>query len=253
MRLLGISDIHGDLAGVITLRKKVKSVFDAIVVAGDIASGELNSAQEIMSVLSTFGCPVLYVLGNWDWNVPYDVDLGRNCVHLHHRSFELCGVRFVGMSGVVQNWGLHPIALEVRQRAVNVSQARHLQDVKTRRLKRSPPWGGLYIFETERVNKEIYSRNREALIKTISEGNPLRTIVITHDRVFRMQEEIPNVPLYLFGHKHEYSDTVWRGSRYLNISCLDTNYLDGGWYHDINIDNEMKIDYESISIIDEKS
>lgn len=247
MKLLAISDVHSDLEGVKVLRSIEKNIYDVVVVAGDID----KNAQEIMQILSTFGCPVLFVLGNWDEEIPYDVNWGPSCTHIHHKGVEVGGIRFVGMSGVVQNWGLHPFAQEVKKRFSIASETRHLKDIKRRRLKRPPPWPGLNMFEVKESDREIASWNRARLIEVIKAGDPKRTVIVTHDRLYRMHEDVPGVPLYLFGHKHEFSDTDWKGSRYLNVSILCTSYIECGSYHDIEIDEEMRVTYETFTILED--
>ena len=62
LKLLAVSDIHGNVEAVKMLRERERNQFDAVVVAGDIGG---KAATEIMGVLATFACPVMYVLGNW--------------------------------------------------------------------------------------------------------------------------------------------------------------------------------------------
>lgn len=259
MRILAISDVHGDLGNIEKLRTIEQNVYDAIIVAGDITvGGKLGDeiARQIMSVLSSFGCPVLFVLGNWDNDIPYNVNWGVNCIHIHHTAVEIDGVRFVGMSGVVQNWGQHPHALEILARIEEKSRSKHLKDVKRRCLKKIPAWQGLTDSESRDADREILSCNLRNLIETIRLGDHSRTIVVTHDRLFRMHESVPGVPLYVFGHKHQFSDTHWKGSRYLNVSQFVTNYGDGGYepgggtYHDILVKEDMNLVVKSYSLLD---
>ena len=69
MRLLVISDIHGNVEAVRQRRGREANDYDAIVVAGDIGA---DAAAEIMAILGSFACPVLYVYGNWDRRLAYD-------------------------------------------------------------------------------------------------------------------------------------------------------------------------------------
>ena len=112
MRLLAISDIHGNVEAVGKLRGREGNRFDAVLVAGDIGA---EAAAEIMDILASFACPVLYVYGNWDRRLPYDLDFGPTCHHLHLRPVECCGWRFAGISGLPTSWGLNPIAAALRQ------------------------------------------------------------------------------------------------------------------------------------------
>jgi Icc-related predicted phosphoesterase len=112
MRLLAISDIHGNVDAVHRLRGREDNAFNAVVVAGDIGG---DAAAEIMDILVSFACPVLYIYGNWDRRLPYDSDFGPTCHHLHLRSVECCGWNFAGISGLPTSWGLNPIAATLRQ------------------------------------------------------------------------------------------------------------------------------------------
>ncbi|MFF9550336.1 metallophosphoesterase family protein [Methylobacterium fujisawaense] len=107
---MAISDIHGRVAAVERLRALESNRFDAVVVAGDIGS---EHAQAVMTVLATFECPVLYVYGNWDYDLPYDLDLGNRCRHLHHRGINIEGLFFTGFSGLPTHWGQNPIAAAI--------------------------------------------------------------------------------------------------------------------------------------------
>ena len=53
VRLLAVSDIHGNLGSVRDVRARERNNFDAIIVPGDIG----DNAEEIFSILSTFECP----------------------------------------------------------------------------------------------------------------------------------------------------------------------------------------------------
>ena len=93
MRILAVSDIHNNVRVVRRLRAQEQNAFDLIVAAGDIGG---DRTGEVLGILATFCCPVLYVLGNHDGQVAYDHDFGPTCHHLHHRVFEHEGVAIVG-------------------------------------------------------------------------------------------------------------------------------------------------------------
>lgn len=96
MRFLLASDIHNNVAAVRKLRDVENNRFDAVVVAGDIGS---KAAAEILGILATFECPVLYVFGNWDSRLGYDEDFGATCRHLHLEPHACGPLSFVGFSG----------------------------------------------------------------------------------------------------------------------------------------------------------
>lgn len=106
MRFLLISDIQGNTSAVRKLCALEGSNFNAVVVAGDIGNG-MESTREVFDLLQHFKCPILYVLGNWDNEIPYDTHFGPNCHHLHMKPFKCGPATFVGFSGCEAHWGLN--------------------------------------------------------------------------------------------------------------------------------------------------
>jgi predicted phosphodiesterase len=76
------------------LRAQEANDYDVVAVAGDIGTAR---ATDIFATLATFGCPVVYVNGNWD-RVPDGVAYGPN-IHLVHLEVVMVGgVVFAGYS-----------------------------------------------------------------------------------------------------------------------------------------------------------
>ena len=48
-----------------------------------------------------------------------------------------------------------------------------------------------------------------------------RIIVVTHERISRFREFFPGVHMHLFGHRHGFKDTIYQGTRFVNVSALD--------------------------------
>jgi putative phosphoesterase len=94
LKILALSDIHGDIKTVQLLAHTVNDC-DVIVVAGDITDfGGTEQADAVLSELGTLGLPVLAVTGNCDAPQVADVLL-RNSSLLDH-AVKLDGVLFVG-------------------------------------------------------------------------------------------------------------------------------------------------------------
>jgi predicted phosphodiesterase len=201
MKLLAVSDIHGNIDAVRRLRDRERNDFDAVVVAGDIGS---TAAPEILGLLASFECPVLYVFGNWDSKLPYDTSFGANCHHLHLRSVECGGWAFAGFSGLPAHWGQNPIAAAMEQ-------------------ERSPRRGTADRASKRRHARAIQHRNRQALadVIAISRAGPKRTIVVTHERQYRVHDDLAGVPLFLFGHRHGFEAATFKGAQFVNVSVLD--------------------------------
>jgi predicted phosphodiesterase len=161
MRILAISDIHNLVPAVQELRAREANDFDAVVLAGDFGS---HATQPIFDILSTFGCPVLYIRGNWDYQIDIRTIVGPNCFHVHNRSFAL------------GEWNVF----------------------------------GLDFSEVDRAE----------LAAKIRKVGSTKSIVVAHDRLTRTSQDMPGVPLFLYGHHHHFEDKTFKGSRFVNVSAL---------------------------------
>jgi hypothetical protein len=108
--MLAVSDIHNNLSCVKKLRAHEPNRFDAVVVAGDMGS---DTARECLQVLSTFGCPVVYVYGNWDYRLDYAATFSPSAKLLHIEPIEVGRIVFAGFSGCPTHWGENPLAREI--------------------------------------------------------------------------------------------------------------------------------------------
>jgi predicted phosphodiesterase len=279
-RLLLCSDIHKNVSAVGQMREQEqRNHFDAVVVAGDIGS---KKAGETFQVLSSFGCPVLYVYGNWDTDLEYYVDLGPNSHHLHLSPFQCGELTFVGFSGCPTAWGKNPInarlslqveakhnaTLEAVRRGEELlaaASASASEECETqlsllrseaRARGRKPSERAIRSIVAKRdkalaqVDKQkdaltassayqSYSNdldtawsdslreNRRALADVIKDRQlvPDRTVVVTHERLSKASAEFAGVGVFVFGHRHAFSNTTFKGSRYLNVAALDKRVL----------------------------
>ncbi len=238
MKLLAFSDIHDNLSAVRKLRAAEKNSFDAIVVAGDIGN---RTAGEFFEILASFECPVTYVFGNWDDKLDYDHSFGPHCRSLHLDVVEIGEVALTGFSGLPVSWGKNPIALTLRAEAEHANRSivaayaeaqaevRRTQNDKPthdkalaarNRIARSPDYQR-YRDQLRLIKAESERLNRQALLGTIKQADIARTILVTHERQFRLKDELPGLPLHLFGHDHGFSEKVSGGTRYVNVSILD--------------------------------
>jgi Icc-related predicted phosphoesterase len=239
MKLLAFSDIHHNLVAVRKLRASEKNSFDAIVVAGDIGS---ESATEFFAILATFKCPVLYVYGNWDHKLGYSASFGRHC-HLVHSNIRMIGdLYFTGFSGCPTNWGKNPIARRVRRELrqahkpilETLSHAESICSKQTKvvgferarkpieKIKRTKAFQK-YAAQLKLAKSEVLRLNRESVGKTVREAgiDPRRCVVVTHERLARLSEELPGTLLHLFGHIHQFSDHDFKGTKYIDVAALD--------------------------------
>jgi predicted phosphodiesterase len=70
---------------------------------------------------------------------------------------------------------------------------------------------------------ETWIRNRTEVIERIRslEGMVSRTVLMTHERVYRLPEDVPGLGCHLFGHRHGFKVTTQRGTTFVNVSSLD--------------------------------
>lgn len=190
MRLLVLSDIHSNLVAVRRMRAREKNDFDAVVVAGDIGN---KGADTFFAIMATFGCPVLYVYGNWDNELGYEDARAPAARLIHHTVVTIGGLHFTGFAGCPTRWGKNPIAVKLG--------AENDRDQSPR----------------------VLELNRAALRKTIAQGgiDPRRTVVVTHERLARLDEIAPGALLHLYGHVHGFADRTLNGTRFVNVSVLD--------------------------------
>jgi len=102
MRILQVSDIHGNFESAERIPKKARELkADLIVVAGDITHfGGIKEAAEILEAISEAGLPIFFVSGNCDsprllsWT-PKEI----NAINLNARIETFSGYTFIGVGG----------------------------------------------------------------------------------------------------------------------------------------------------------
>jgi predicted phosphodiesterase len=239
MRLLAFSDIHHNLVAVRKLRAAEKNSFDAIIVAGDIGS---KSATEFFKILATFKCPVMYVYGNWDNELGYKTCFGRQAQLIQSNVITIGKISFTGFSGCPTHWGSNPMARkvyrEVRQAHQAISDAHSRAEAlfwkqaktvglenarKPLRKITSTKAYQKYAAQLQSARSEILRLNRESIGKAVNweRIDPRRCVIITHQRLTRLSEELPGALLHLFGHIHQFSDRTFKETKYINVAALD--------------------------------
>ena len=223
MRLLAFSDIHNNLVAVRKLRALQKNTFDAIVVAGDIGNA---SAADCFRILATFKCPVVYVYGNWDHELSYKHYFEPGCHLLQSNVVTIGNINFTGFSGCPTNWGKNPIARKIHRRIEIENRA-----VVGALRRRTTPAGEIrgtkayqsYELQLQSAENDALRLNRESIRKALSRAgiDPGKCVVVTHERLARLSEEIPGVLLHLFGHLHKFSERTFKATKYVNVAALD--------------------------------
>lgn len=77
------------------------------------------------------------------------------------------------------------------------------------------------IQKTNDVKRKVLRLNREKLLETILQSGAAnhQLIIVTHERT--PWKYLGHASLHMFGHQHGFSDHIYKGTRYLNVSVLD--------------------------------
>lgn len=97
MKLLALSDLHGDYSFVNSILDKA-GVIDAVLIAGDITN--FGPDEKALELFGMFNVPVLAVPGNCDNPTILKIlDQDKNIINLHNSSYEFGGFTFMGLGG----------------------------------------------------------------------------------------------------------------------------------------------------------
>lgn len=98
MKILGLTDIHGDVAEVRKMAGLIQEA-DVILLVGDITNfGRQAETERILSALEPHGEKVLAVSGNCDYP-EVDACLTNLNINLHGTSVIVDGIEFLGLGG----------------------------------------------------------------------------------------------------------------------------------------------------------
>jgi len=223
MKLLAFSDIHHNLVAVRKLRALEKNSFDAIIVAGDIGS---ESATDFFKILATFKCPVLYVYGNWDHKLGYKTSFGNDCHLIHSNVITIGNISFTGFSGCPTHWGKNPIVRkfyrQIEAENHSVVEALRNETKPTYRIRRTKAFEK-YVSQLQSARDTVLKLNRESIGNAIKNArvDSRKCVVITHQRLTRLSQEVPGALLHLFGHLHAFSEHRFKETQYINVAALD--------------------------------
>jgi predicted phosphodiesterase len=179
MRILAFSDMHNNVACVRKLRAQETNDYDVIAVPGDVGT---YRAAEIFETVKTFGCPIVYVHGNWDR--PEDVGFGRRTHLIHLRVVKVGSLWFTGYSFD----GPAPKVL-----GPNTGYAEYAQSCRT----------------------AVRAAVREAGVDL------RRCVLLAHDRATHLDRDLPGLLLHLYGHIHRFDIRQRAGTTFVNTSALD--------------------------------
>lgn len=97
MKLLALSDLHGDYSHVQSIIDKAGD-FDVVLIAGDLT--DFGPDEKASEVLRMFSVPVLAVPGNCDNPTILEIlDQEKNTINLHNKSHKIGDFTFIGLGG----------------------------------------------------------------------------------------------------------------------------------------------------------
>lgn len=108
MRILHVSDIHGNMGAVEKIAEKAKEInADLIIVTGDITHfGEIEDAETILEKIYESGRQIFFVPGNCDPRALLEWTSPNNSIkNIHLESVEFSGWEFTGLGGAVGRYG----------------------------------------------------------------------------------------------------------------------------------------------------
>ena len=101
LKLLVLSDIHGDSSTIIRIKEEVlHESITALIVCGDITHfGSLVETTRIIDRLINLGVPVFFVPGNCDPKELSTIPIISGAVNLHRKYREIEGIGLLGIGG----------------------------------------------------------------------------------------------------------------------------------------------------------
>ncbi len=97
MKLLALSDLHGDYSHVGSILDKAGDI-DAVLIAGDLTN--FGPDEKALELLGMFKTPVLAVPGNCDNPTLLNIlDENKNTINLHNSLHKIGDLTFIGLGG----------------------------------------------------------------------------------------------------------------------------------------------------------
>jgi hypothetical protein len=80
-----------------------------------------------------------------------------------------------------------------------------------------------YLKDWSIAYPEIEKRNRHLLFAEIKKSavDVGRLLLVTHERTYRIHEEMNGIKCHLFGHRHGFKHSIFQGTHCVNVSALD--------------------------------
>ncbi len=100
LRMIGISDIHGDLAAVRRFVSDSSTDADLIAISGDLTDrGGIDDAREVLEMVGRRWDDIVFIPGNMDLPVLAEASKIGKAFNIHGRVLEHSGVMIAGFGG----------------------------------------------------------------------------------------------------------------------------------------------------------
>jgi Icc-related predicted phosphoesterase len=118
--------------------------------------------------------------------------------------------------------GLEPELHRKRQRVLRAARTRAEEKAEAplRALRCTKEHDAYLVAKYDAFVRALH-RNRHTLFDTIAPLDPTRTIVLTHERLTRLEDEGVHPLLHIFGHRHQHKVTRRGSTTYVNTAALD--------------------------------
>ncbi len=143
MRFLAFSDVHNNLACVRKMRAREPNGFDAILFGGDIGR---KIPDQFFGILATFECPVFYVHGNWDIDLPLDARYHPRAQILHRNFATLGGITIAGFSDKPDGSARRRFAGSLKKAGADFSRTILMCHYELRGIEKDFPGLALHLF-----------------------------------------------------------------------------------------------------------
>ena len=167
MKIIQISDLHGDLKYLEKAKDYLKNA-DLIIISGDITNfGKKEKAKEIIEIISNLNKNIFAITGNCDYNEvqSYLDDININ-LHDKHKSYG--NYNFWGFSGSLPCPSITPNIYEEKdlKKSLNILSEKKLANLIL--ISHNPP----YNTKVDAVNPTLHVGSKE-LRNFIEKNNPM--------------------------------------------------------------------------------
>lgn len=125
------------------MQAQEKNAFDAILFGGDMGR---KIPEQFFEILAAFECPIYYVFGNWDVDLPHEKIYHPRALILHESFVTLNGVAFAGFSDKPNERARRGLAGSLKESGADFSRTILICHYELPGLERDFAGLGLHLF-----------------------------------------------------------------------------------------------------------